>query len=167
MNLLVSYGADPNTVDITGRTTVLHAVDSHSIPCLRIVLEAGGNPNPALPKGMFRSSPLTAAGRAGMPEMLKLLLQFDADPNARNPEGFTALDSVGQTSHADCALLLLEFGADLNAVSNNGRTPLTTAIVHNNHPVLQLFIDRCYEYITAARLKGTYSTCDRSPCPPA
>ncbi|CAG8954641.1 hypothetical protein HYFRA_00004561 [Hymenoscyphus fraxineus] len=151
---LLSHGADPNSMDTTGRTTVLHAVDSHSIPCLRLILEAGGNPNPKMPKGIYRSSPLTAAGFGGMPEMLKLLLDFGGDPNACNPEGLTALHSVARTQNVDCALTLLEFGANLNALSSNGRTPLTTALIHNNHEVLQLFVDRCYEYMMDTSLKG-------------
>ncbi|KAL8874864.1 MAG: hypothetical protein Q9198_006703 [Flavoplaca austrocitrina] len=154
MSLLLGYGADPNNMDITGRTPVLHAVDSHNALCLSLILEAGGNPDPTMPHGVFRSSPLTAAGFSGMPELLKLLLDFEADPNACNPEGMTALHSVARTHNVDCALLLLEFGADLNAKSSNGRTPLTTAIIHNNRPVLQLFVDRCYEYITTMRLHG-------------
>ncbi|KAK6352273.1 hypothetical protein TWF730_009103 [Orbilia blumenaviensis] len=152
MALLLAHGADPNNMDATGRTAVLHAVDSHSIPCLRLILEGGGNPNPKMPKGIFRSSPLTAAGFAGMPEMLKLLLTFGADPNACNPEGLTALHSVARTQSVECAYLLLEWGADLNALSTNGRTPLTTAIMHNNHAVLKLFVDRGFEYVTTSRL---------------
>lgn len=155
ISLLLLYGADPNNMDVTGRTPVLHAVDSHNISCLRLILEAGGHPNPPMPKGIFRSSPLTAAGFAGMPEMLKLLLDFEANPNACNPEGLTALHAVARTKNVDCVLLLLEFGADLNAMSSNGRTPLTTAIIYNNHPVLQLFVDRCHEYVTSMRLNGT------------
>ncbi len=154
MSLLLQYGADPNNMDVTGRTPVLHAVDSHNIACLHLILQAGGHPDPLMPKGIFRSSPLTAAGFAGMPEMLKLLLDFEADPNASNPEGLTALHSVARTQNIDCALLLLEFGANLNAMSRNGGTPLTTAIVHNNHPVLKLFVDRGYEYLTTLRLQG-------------
>ena len=157
MALLIKYGADPNNMDVTGRTPVLHAVDSHDINSLRVILEAGGGPNPTYPKGMFRSSPLTAAGFAGMPSLLKLLLDFEAFPNACNPEGLTALHSVARTHNTECALLLLEYGADLNATSSNGRTPLTTAIIHNNHPVLQLFVERCYEYMTTARFNGKYT----------
>lgn len=141
-------------MDITGRTPVLHAVDSHNVSCLRLILEAGGDTDPQVPKGIFRSSPLTAAGFAGLPEMLKLLLDFEANPNACNPEGLTALHSVARSQNVDCALLLLEYGADLNAISSNGITPLTTAISYNNHPVLRLFIDRCYEYVTTIRLYG-------------
>lgn len=87
--------------------------------------------------------------------MLRPLLQYGAEPDAINPEGYTALHSIAATHNVDCALILLEWGADLNAVSTNGRTPLTTAIIYNNHPVLKLFVDRCYEYVATARLKGT------------
>ncbi len=155
IRLLLSHGADPNGMDISGRTTVLHAVDSHSTPCLRLILEGGGNPNPTMPKGIFRSSPLTATGFGGMPDMLELLLVFGADPNAYNPEGLTALHAVARTQNVDCALTLLNFGADMNAVSTSGRTPLTTAVIHNNHVVLRLFLD-CYYDNTA--VEGMFLT---------
>lgn len=154
MDILLRYGADANNMDVTGRTPVLHAVDSHDIRSLRKILDAGGNPNPTYPKGMFRSSPLTAAGFAGMPELLKLLLDREANPNTCNPEGLTALHSVARTHNTECALLLLKYGADLNAMSSQGRTPLTTAIVHNNHPVMRLFTDRCWEYMVVPQFNG-------------
>ncbi|KAF2261005.1 ankyrin [Lojkania enalia] len=154
MVLLIRQGSDPNNMDITGRTPVLHAVDAHNVDALRLILEAGGNPNPVMPKGVFRSSPLTAAGFAGMPDMLRLLLKFGGDPTACNPEGLTALHSVARTQNVECAVLLLDYGADLNAASKNGGTPLTTAIIHNNHSVLHVFVEQYYEFITAVRLKG-------------
>ncbi|KZL70489.1 ankyrin repeat containing protein [Colletotrichum tofieldiae] len=91
MKLLIEHGADVNTMDVNGRTTVLHAVDSHSDAALQIVLEAGANPNPDIPEGLRRSSPLTSASFGGLKEMVRLLLDFGADVDACNPEGRTPL----------------------------------------------------------------------------
>ncbi len=163
VSLLLSYGADPNTMDIAGRTTVLHAVDSHSAECLRLILEAGGHPDPKMPKGVFRSSPLTASGHGGLLNMVSLLLEFGANPNARNPEGFTALHSVASAKErnaAACAFILLQFGGDPTAASKNGRTPLSVAIMHHNHAVVRLFVDHFREYTTSSKAKGEY---ERTP----
>lgn len=155
--ILLKHGAEANTMDTSGRTAILHAVDCDSTLCLRMLLEYSANPDPKLPAGIWRSSPLTAAAVGGKKEIMKVLLEFGAYPNVSNPEGETPLHSVAQFQDASCALVLLDHGANLNAVSRNGRTPLTTAIIYNNHEVLQLFIDRCDEYIIAARLQGTWN----------
>jgi hypothetical protein len=91
MRLLIEYRSPVDTMDIWGRTTVLHAVDSHNEEALRIILDAGANPNPSVPVGLFRSSPLTAASFGGLVGMIKLLLQVGAEVDACNPEGRTAL----------------------------------------------------------------------------
>ncbi|KAI9848061.1 MAG: hypothetical protein M1837_001163 [Sclerophora amabilis] len=150
MRLLIARGSPLDTMDVSGRTTVLHAVDSHNDDALRIVLEAGANPNPEVPKGLFRSSPLTAASFGGLVGMIKLLIEFGAKVDACNPEGRTALQAVASMQNVECADILLTCGADLGYISNNGHSPLTTAIIYNNHTVLKLFIDRCH----ISRLKG-------------
>lgn len=144
MRLLIACGSNPNTMDITGRTTVLHAVDSHNIQALRIVLEAGAEPDPQMPKGLFRSSPVTAASFGGLAEMIKLLAQFGAKIDAANPEGRTALQAVAVTQNVECAAILLQYGADMDHVSRNGCTPLMTAIIHNKHAVLRVFLSEKY-----------------------
>lgn len=156
MVLLLRHGASPNNMDVTGRTAVLHAVDSHNPESLQLILEAGGYPNPEYPKGTFRSSPLTAAGFAGMPELLAILLKAEANVKDCNPEGLTALHSVAQTQNTECAALLLDRGADLNAVSNNGQTPMTIAIMRNNHQMLQLFMDKYYDHVITTPINGKF-----------
>ncbi|KAK2731311.1 hypothetical protein FQN57_003452, partial [Myotisia sp. PD_48] len=121
-------------------TTVLHAVDSHNIQALRIVLEAGANPNPQLPKGLFRSSPITAASFGGLAGMIKLLVQFGAKIDADNLEGQTALQAVAVTQNVECVAILLQYGANMDYMSSNGCTPLMTAIMHNKHAVLRVFL---------------------------
>jgi hypothetical protein len=149
MRLLIARGSSSNTMDVSGRTTVLHAVDSHDDDALRIVLEAGADPNPKVPKGLFRSSPLTAASFGGLVEMVKLLIEFGAKVNECNPEGRTALQAVASMQNVECADILLTYGADPDHTSKNGHSPFTTAIMCNNHAVLKIFLDRCH----ASRLK--------------
>ncbi|KAL8912014.1 MAG: hypothetical protein Q9171_002927 [Xanthocarpia ochracea] len=144
MRLLISRGSPLNTMDVSGRTTVLHAVDSHDEEALRIVLEAGASPNPEVPKGLFRSSPLTAASFGGLVGMIKLLIKFGAKVDEHNPEGRTALQAAASMQNAECADILLTCGADLDYISKNGHSPFTTAIKCNNHAVLKLFLDRCH-----------------------
>jgi len=149
MRLLIARGSPLNTMDVSGRTTVLHAVDSHDENAIRIVLEAGASPNPEVPKGLFRSSPLTAASFGGLVGMIRLLIEFGAKVDEHNPEGRTALHAVASMQNVECADILLTCGADLDYISKNGHSPLTTAIMCNNHAVLKLFLDRCH----ASRLK--------------
>ncbi|KAL9117718.1 MAG: hypothetical protein Q9187_005740 [Circinaria calcarea] len=53
-------------------------------------------------------------------------------------------------------MLLLEYGANINVTSKDGRTPLTTAVVYNNYVVIQLLLDRWYEYSECPRLRGPH-----------
>ncbi|KAK1657347.1 ankyrin repeat-containing domain protein [Colletotrichum godetiae] len=94
MELLIQYGSDVNTMDHSGRTTVLHAVDSHNYEALKMVLEAGANTNPVIPEGLHRSSPLTSASFGGLTEMVDLLLEHGARINTPNPEGRAALHTT-------------------------------------------------------------------------
>jgi ankyrin repeat protein len=140
MELLIASGSNLNTMDVTGRTAVLHAVDSHNDQALRMVLEAGANPNPQMPDGVFRSSPVTAASFGGLARMIELLIQFKAKIDVGNPEGRTALQTVAVTGNVECAAILLRYGADMNHMSSNGYTPLMTTIMHNKHAMLAVFL---------------------------
>ncbi|KAI4172142.1 MAG: hypothetical protein LQ346_008655 [Caloplaca aetnensis] len=134
MRLLIARGSPLNTMDVSGRTTVLHAVDSH---------------DPKVPKGLFRSSPLTAASFGGLVEMVKLLIEFGAKVNECNPEGRTALQAVASMQNVECANILLTCGADPDYISKNGHSSFATAIMCNNHAVLKIFLDWSH----ASRLK--------------
>jgi ankyrin repeat protein len=145
MRLLINHGSDVNSMDRSGRSTILHAVDSHDDEAVRILLEAGADPNPKVPEGLFRSSPLKAASFGGRAEMVKLLLHHGAEIDAYNPEGHTALHAAVITQNVECARILLEWGASVEDVARNGRTPLTLAIIHNSHAILKLFVDRRFK----------------------
>ncbi|EMD97585.1 hypothetical protein COCC4DRAFT_148962 [Bipolaris maydis ATCC 48331] len=143
MRILIDRGSPLNSIDVSGRSTVLHAVDSHNEDALSMILEAGADPNPEIPGGLFRSSPLTAATFGGLEGMVKRLLNHGAKVDACNPEGRTALHTVASMQNVECARILLDHGANLGLVNSKGFSPIMTAVVHNSHAVLKLFIDRC------------------------
>lgn len=142
MRLLIVHGSNLNSMDITGRTTLQTAVDSHNIEALHMVLEAGADPNPQMPKGLRRGSPLTSASMNNQTEMVKLLIKFKAKIDAENPEGLMALHWAAIRQNLECADILLEHGADMDYMSSNGHTPLMTAIMHNRYEVLRFFLDK-------------------------
>jgi ankyrin repeat protein len=61
-------------------------------------------------------------------QMVEILLQAGADPNIKDPSGFTALHYAIRLGDPVLARMLVDHGADVNAVSIAGVTPLSTAV---------------------------------------
>lgn len=155
--LLLGAGANPNTLDRQWTGAVSYAAERDHTVCVRLLLEAGAEPDPVLPVGIRVGSALNCATRnATKPLILKTLLDFGADVEASGVEGITSLIHAARTDNISFAMLLLEYGADINAISTLGQTPLTTAIAYNSHEVLQLLLDRWFEYTECPRLKGPH-----------
>ena len=154
---LLAHGADPNVMDIQYTTAVSYAAQQDHGTCVRLLLEAGANPDPEIPGGAKVSSGLNCASRsASDPSIIKNLLDFGADTESCGVDGKTPLINVARTDNVSFALLLLEYGANINATSTSEQTPLTTAIIFNSHKVLQLLLDRWFEYSECPRLKGPH-----------
>ena len=153
---LLSYGADPNIVDKKHESALSCCCVTGKTVCARLLLEAGAHTKVILPPGVGKSSPLMCAGQypGNDPFLLKTLIEFGADVNARNPEGETAVHKIAQFTTAAHARILLENNADLNIYDKNGKRPLIMAIIHNNHSVLQLLLDFWFKYTSCPRQHG-------------
>lgn len=81
---------------------------------------------------------LIAASRQGSLKIVKSLIGYGADINAKNNDGRTALML---TSNLEIAKLLIDSGADVNAKNNNGGTALTRAVYWDKLEVAKLLID--------------------------
>jgi ankyrin repeat protein len=134
-------------------TLLTLASNQNQTVCVRLLLEAGANPDPLLPDGIKFGGLLNCAARnASDPLLIKTLLDSNAYIEASNVDGVTRLLHVARDNSASYAMLLLEYRAEINVTSKDSRTPLTTAIVYNNRSVLQLLLDRWYEYSECPRL---------------
>ena len=74
-------------MDKDGTTPLLQAADSASAICIRLLLEAGANPDPTIPRGIFHSTALTAAAQNANTLAIKTLLDFNAKTEDCGPEG--------------------------------------------------------------------------------
>ena len=154
---LLSHGAAANTLDIQHSGVVGHAADRGYVTCVRLLLEAGADPDVASAHGHQVGNPLNVAARnASNPLILKTLLDFGANVESSGIDGMTALIHASRRDNASFATLLLEYGANINATSAAGQTPLTTAVAYNSHNVLRLLLDRWFEYSECPRLTGPH-----------
>ena len=75
-------------------------------------------------------------------QIVKLLIQYGADVNARDNRGFTPLILSARFSHdkTDIAKILLSAGADVNAQNNYGNTALMEAADHRGGNLVTLLL---------------------------
>jgi uncharacterized protein len=125
-NVLVQQGADVGRADRSGRTALYFAVDMHTLEWL-----------------FSRPTP-QPTGELDSPDIVKILLEHHADPNARmTARGFvlhhdspgnslliagsTPFMKAATTSDVRLMKLLLEYGANPNISTQNHTTPLMAA----------------------------------------
>lgn len=89
-----------------------------------------------------RDDALVLACGTGKLEIVKLLLGSGAHPDARNPNGDTALGAASLMGYTDVARLLLDRGANVDARSGYGDTPLIVAAGSGHTDLVQLLLDR-------------------------
>lgn len=94
------------------------------------LLNSGANPNTSSANA-FKVRPIHSAAAHRDPdaslELVKLLLEWDADPNVAQAGGWTPLHQAAAHGREEIAELLVEKGASLTTKSEDGRTPLEMA----------------------------------------
>jgi ankyrin repeat protein len=75
----------------------------------------------------LRAAPLGIALRQGQAEMVRLLLEFGADPNGPDPDSGSLRNALRNLPDPSILHLLIEHGADLDAADGDGNTALNIA----------------------------------------
>ncbi|KAF8489917.1 hypothetical protein F5888DRAFT_1147957 [Russula emetica] len=136
-NLIVKY---PQHVNASGGFYVrplVAALAGKHFQTAELLRHSGADPNVQC---FAENTPLHSAAYYGDVEMVRELLDLEADVNVRNERGETSLVYISLTPPADrnvptspillgiIAQLFLDRGADIDAQTNNGQTPLHFAV---------------------------------------
>ncbi len=120
--------------DIDFDAPLVHAASQGAANIVAHLLNAGADPDVRGPFGDV------ALRRALTTEIVKLLLDFGADPDSPNNAGHTPLMAM-VTLCPEAVKILLEAGADPNLQSNNGNTPLIVAASFGRTEELKLLLE--------------------------
>jgi len=112
-----------------GSTALLFTARTGDAESARVLLDAGANPNDAMPDGL---SALVLAAHSGRTDVARLLLDRGADANASGT-GYTALHAAILKSDVALVKALLAHGADPNVKITKG-TPLRRETTDFNLP---------------------------------
>jgi ankyrin repeat protein len=181
--MLLERGADPNKANNGGWTPLYIATDNRnieggdypvakgdldSLEMITLLLDKKANPNAAIRENTLTrtiftmqwffedgATPFIRAAQSSDTALMKLLLQYGADPKATTAYGDTALTACagigwveGVTyerspkENAEAIKMLLDLGLDPNHPNRDGRTPLMGAALKGHADVIQMLVDK-------------------------
>ena len=126
VKVLLKYGADPNTIDYQGRSSLYH---TRSIPIMQLLFDHGADPDLIALDGfsvLYHTVASVCQGnKCANIELIIVLLDHGANINLANAHtGETPLMVAATTGHIDLVRLLLERGADVTQLNHAGKCVL-------------------------------------------
>ena len=106
ISTLLANGALVDARDDTGRTPLFTAVEMRHIGSVRLLAEAGADPNVTLARKEGGQSVLTAAAEVGDMEIITILLDHGAKVNRPDARGITPLQWATKSRHPPAVRLL-------------------------------------------------------------
>jgi ankyrin repeat protein len=150
VSLLLDRGADVNILNWSKRTPLCAAYDGRHVEAMRLLLERGAVVRWDDGVGLLTHK----ASFHGQVEVLRLLLQHNADVDATDSLNHTPLHWASVEGHVVVAQILLKHGADINAVSNLG-TALFLASFWGKLEVARLLLEHGADVHTRVPGKST------------
>ena len=150
------YERDSNTIhdnrDFGGYSAIQIAVEHNQYEMVEWLIHQGANPNS---QDKLGRTPLIEAAENGMLDIIKLLIENEADINAEDREHFGALsycldfvDEGKDSDHWECVKYLLENDANPNYVGKHtGDSVLKYAVLRNDMEFIQKLWDQHGFYI--------------------
>lgn len=123
--LMGQYKANYNLVNSDDMTALAMAVMNNKANAAVAMLDTGAKPDFAM--GAAKYNALMLAVKKGNQQMAQTLLQYKANPNAKNTGGLTPLMIAAFSNHDMIVSLLLKAGANPKLKDGHGKTALMLA----------------------------------------
>ncbi|XP_037330367.2 ankyrin repeat and SOCS box protein 4 [Pungitius pungitius] len=149
--LLLAHGAKVNSVSLSGHTPLHYCISRESLDCAKQLILKGANVDTAS-RNNEEDTPLHAAARFGVPELVALYVERGASVDAVNSLQETPLmtacfwafdckeQNYSQDHHLVCRLLL-DHGADPNLREEDNKTALHKAAWNCDHVLMQMLLE--------------------------
>ncbi|XP_022255135.1 protein TANC2-like [Limulus polyphemus] len=123
------------TIDVSRALGFVRNLYSPNVKVSRLLLLAGANPD--YRTSQLNNAPLLViAAHQGYPDMVSLLLEFGADPNATASDGLSPLCTASKQGYLEIVCLLLNKGAKINQPDKTGRCSLVYASMNGHLEVV-------------------------------
>jgi ankyrin repeat protein len=135
--LLKRSDANPNLIDICGKTALHSAAQNNNIGAIQILLKFGAKIDAT--DFAFKTA-LMWALRFRSHESVKSLLTHNPDLNLRDVDGRGALHYASKYSQANIIKIFLKRGAKIEKTDNELQTPLLVAVISGNVSVAEVLL---------------------------
>jgi len=133
---ILQSGVDVNRTHGIWKRTGLHVAARYDqVDAVKLLLEAGADPNIQIEGYTALNWHLASARHEQNPLLVRALIQAGTDVKIPSNRLSTPLHF---TDCAACAMMLIDAGADINAVNKKGQSPLRHAILDNRPAVERL-----------------------------
>jgi len=139
-HLIVKYPQDVNTDGGYYMRPVIAALAGEHFQTADLLRRNGADPHV---QGRFKSIPMHSAASMGNLDVVQKLIEYDADVDAVDEDGWTPLYWASMGDHfkdGSVLRLLLGHGADINAQDEEGRTPLISASNNGRLEIVRLLL---------------------------
>ncbi|GFN14941.1 ankyrin repeat domain-containing protein [Aspergillus tubingensis] len=133
------HGADINNQEYEGYTALHEAVGNQELEAAKKLLANGANANLGMKSNGI--TPLGVSSSHGDEPMVLVLLQYLANIEHKDLQGFSALHLAVRHNQLAITRLLIEKGGDIESAAGDGRTPLTYAAIDNNEEMVELLLE--------------------------
>jgi ankyrin repeat protein len=149
---LVKGGENVNSLDYAGNAPLLDAAFSGHLEIARFLIASGADPS--VRNAQSGVTALIYAVLSSRPAMVQLLLAAGAHVDDKSRDGESLLHLAATKNNLPVLLLLLDAHADMEMLDADGRTPLDSAILHNQTGSASLLIKRGADVIHVRTVDG-------------